>query len=172
MGARATTLLIDPLSVSAVGRYGDVLGSQRTGTGQWINAGTTLKITAQAPELTQADGQPSLHIYRTRAQALPLALNLLECHRLGSQTFVPLGNASFVVVVALSVPGEDEPDLTSLKAFWVDGCHAVTLSAGTWHHPLIALEDGDFVVLERAAPEVDCLIHPLTPAITLQARAL
>lgn len=165
-------LFVDPLSLSAFAPYGDVLGSQRRDAGESINAGTTQKITAQAPDLTRAGGQPSLHVYRARAQTLPLDLTLLECHQLGSQTFVPLGDASFVVVVALSMPGRTAPDLNTIKAFWVDGHHAVTLSPGTWHHPLLALRDADFVVLERAAATVDCVIHPLTPPITLQARSL
>jgi len=170
-------LYINPLSRAAFEAYGDVLGGEHPQAATLINAGTTQKFTAQAPNLTGAGGAPSLHLYRSKAQALPLEIRLLECHQFGSQTFVPLGNASFVVVVARGLAGSNAPDpktpdLETLAAFWVDGQHAVTLNAGTWHHSLIALADSDFVVLERAGPSVDCLLHHLEQPLTLKARSL
>ncbi|WP_338138203.1 ureidoglycolate lyase [Comamonas aquatica] len=30
------------------------------------------------------------------------------------------------------------------------------LAPGTWHHALLAVEGGDFVVIERRAAQVDC----------------
>jgi len=170
-------LYIDPLSRAAFAAYGDVLGGDHTGgAGKLINAGTTQKFTAQAPNLTGAGGVPSLHLYRSKAQTLPLQIEVLECHQFGSQTFVPLGGSPFVVVVARSQANAqantEVPDLQTLCAFWVDGQHAVTLNAGTWHHSLIALHDSDFVVLERAGPGVDCLLHRLEQPLTLKTRSL
>jgi len=167
-------LSIDPITCEAFAPYGDVLGGGQTPVGVLINAGTTLKINTLDPELTAQDGQPKLFVYRTQAQALPLTLSLLECHQLGSQTFVPLADLSFVVVVACSASDTvaPQPDLSTLRAFWVDGHQGVTLAPGTWHHPLISLHDGELVVLERAAQKTDCLIQALSPAVTLKARPL
>ena len=167
-------LSIDPLTREAFAPYGDVLGGGQTPTGILINAGTTLKIDAVDPVLSAQDGHPKLFVYRTQAQALPLTLSMLECHQLGSQTFVPLADLSFVVVVARSASdtASPQPDLSTLRAFWVDGHQGVTLAPGIWHHPLISLHDGELVVLERAALQTDCLIHPLLTAVTLKARAL
>lgn len=172
--AAPEALLIDPLTREAFAPYGDVLGGGQTPAGLSINAGTTLKINTLDPALTANDGQPKLFVYRTQAQVLPLTLSMLECHQFGSQTFVPLADLSFVVVVACnasdtSAPG---PDLSTLRAFWVDGHQGVTLAPGTWHHPLISLHDGELVVLERAGAKPDCLIQALSPAVTLKARAL
>ena len=167
-------LSIDPLTREAFAHYGDVLGGGHTPTGVLINAGTTLKINAVDPVLSAQDGHPKLFVYRTQAQALPLILSMLECHQLGSRTFVPLADLSFVVVVARSASdtASPQPDLSTLRAFWVDGHQGVTLAPGTWHHPLISLHDGELVVLERAGAKPDCLIQALSPVVTLKARAL
>jgi ureidoglycolate lyase len=172
--AAPEALSIDPLTREAFAPYGDVLGGGQTPAGVLINAGTTLKIDAVDPVLSAHDGHPKLFVYRTQAQALPLKLSMLECHQLGSQTFVPLADLSFVVVVARSASdtASPQPDLSTLRAFWVDGHQGVTLAPGTWHHPLISLHDGELVVLERAALQTDCLIQPLLTAVTLKARAL
>lgn len=179
--ASPLTLPIDPLTREAFAPYGDVLGGGQTPAGVSINAGTTLKIAAASLALTARGGEPRLFVYRTQAQSLPLVLSMLECHQHGSQTFVPLADLSFVVVVArcFAAIGSNDtandtarPDLSTLRAFWVDGHQGVTLAPGTWHHPLISLHDGELVVLERAAPDVDCLTHPLSPMVTLKARAL
>jgi ureidoglycolate lyase len=60
----------------------------------------------------------------------------MERHALGSQTFVPLGERRFVIVVA---PAGEAP-----------------ITPGTRHHALLAVDAGDFVVIERAAAAVDC----------------
>jgi len=36
------------------------------------------------------------------------------------------------------------------------GAQAFVLAPGTWHHALLALDEGDFVVIERGADAVDC----------------
>ncbi|HEY7804550.1 MAG TPA: ureidoglycolate lyase [Orrella sp.] len=181
---------IEPLSRSAFAKYGDVIGGHMPTEGVSINQGTTHKFATEALALTEQDGdeggdqssdqssdqsqrgQGQAFLYRARAQPLPLTLHELECHHLGSQTFVPLAGVSFVVVVALSDATGHAPNLQTLRAFWVDGNHAITLRAGTWHHGLIAMEDGDFVVIERVAEQVDCQTIKLEPAIELKAYEL
>ena len=136
--------------------------------GQLINQGTTTKFESEALDLSAQGGQGRAYLYQARGQSLPLVLHELERHRLGSQTFVPMNGVRFVVVVALSTSTEQAPDLQTLRAFWVDGNHAITLRAGTWHHGLIAMSGGDFVVIERAAATVDCDTFTLEPAIALK----
>jgi ureidoglycolate lyase len=161
-------LNIEPLSSDAFGMFGDVIGGDMPGDGVVINQGTTLKFDAQALSLDSNGGQAKAYLYRAQGQNLPLPLQMLERHRLGSQTFVPLNGVNFIVVVAASSIDSKAPDLASLRAFWADGRCAVTLDAGTWHHGLIATSDGDFVVIERLASEVDCDTFSLSPAIELR----
>ena len=105
-------------------------------------------------------------MFRAQAASLPFTATLMERHRLGSQTFVPLRGTVFAVLVAL---GAKAPDPASFAAFLVDGDCGITLRRGTWHHPLIALMAGDFVVLERAAAgQVDCEIVQLAQAVLLE----
>ncbi|UOD50450.1 ureidoglycolate lyase [Orrella daihaiensis] len=165
-------LHIEPLSQSAFTDYGDVIGGHMATNGKLINQGTTTKFASEALSLTAKDGQGQAFLYRAKGQALPLTLRELERHRLGSQTFVPMGGVNFVVVVAQSDSSGQAPNLHTLRAFWVDGNHAITLRAGTWHHGLIAAEDGDFVVIERVAAEVDCDVFMIEQPITLKAYAL
>jgi len=55
-----------------------------------------------------------------------------------------------------------------LAAFLADGGAGFTLHADTWHHPLIALDAGDFVVLERSGPREDCEIVSLRTPVLLR----
>lgn len=165
-------LHIEPLSRSAFASYGDVIGGHMATDGTPINQGTTTKFATEALSLASHDGNGQAFLYRAKGQSLPLTLRELERHQFGSQTFVPMGGVSFVVVVALSDATSQAPDLHTLRAFWVDGNHAVTLRAGTWHHGLIATEDGDFVVIERVAGEVDCDTATIEPPVVLKPYAL
>lgn len=145
--------------------YGAVLDLSSLG-GRSINAGTSQRIDLPGPlDLHQRGGQPVLAVFRARTQALQGPWTLLERHRLGTQTFVPLAGARCVVLVAL---GQDAPDPATLAAFQVEGHQGFTLHAGTWHHPLIARDGGDFLVLERQGAEVDCEVVQLAVPVRLQ----
>jgi ureidoglycolate lyase len=166
------SLYVEPLSRTAFAQYGDVIGGDMASEGVPINGGTTTRFTSEPLMLDTAQGKGNALLYRARGQSLPLMLHELERHRLGSQTFVPLAGVNFVVVVALSDDNDQVPNLHTLRAFWVDGSHAITIRAGTWHHGLIAAQDGDFVVLERVATPVDCDTFEFKQPIELKPRAL
>lgn len=145
--------------------FGVVLALRAAG-GREINAGTSRRLDLPGPlVLGAAGGQPGLAVFSARAQALEGPWRALERHRLGSQTFVPLTGARCVVLVAL---GTDAPDPATLAAFVVAGDQGFTLHPGTWHHPLLALDDGDFLVLERVGQTVDCDVVQLDPPVRLQ----
>jgi ureidoglycolate lyase len=154
------TLIAQPLDAAAFAPYGEVVSS-RDLAGRSINAGTSLRVDMNEPDLLDAGGRPSLSVFRARAIALPFAARLLERHRLGSQTFLPLAGTPYVVLVAL---GADEPDTATLRAFVASAGVGITLRRDVWHHPLMALADGEFAVLERAGPSVDCEIADLPDA--------
>ena len=171
---------LQPLSAAAFALYGEVIGvpaaraHARAGTGdpagpgvRTINGGTSQRFDMPGGlDLHAQGGQPCVAVFRARAQALSGPWRLLERHRLGSQTFIPLAGARCVVLVAR---GNAAPDPASLAAFAVDGSHGFTLHADTWHHGLIALDEGDFVVIERRAAAVDCEFAELAQPVTLRA---
>nr|WP_145550683.1 ureidoglycolate lyase [Variovorax boronicumulans] len=148
------TLSVQPLTAAAFAPFGTVVEVPRGAAGRSINGGTSQRFDLLADmALTAEGGRPMLALFRAEARRFPHAVNELERHALGSQTFVPLGQRRFVLVVA---PAASKPELGALAAFMTDGAQGVVLAPGTWHHALLAVDAGDFVVVERAAQAVDC----------------
>lgn len=157
-------LNVQPLCPSAFAPYGRVI---RAGDGSvlQINAGTSRRFDMPDGLSLGADhGIPRLAVFSAQALAPKGPWSTMERHRLGSQSFIPLRGARCIVLVAL---GAHEPEPTSLAAFLADGGAGFTLHADTWHHPLIALDAGDFVVLERSGPEPDCEVVRLHSPVRL-----
>lgn len=153
-------LHVAPLTRDAFLPYGDVIHAADR-THRAINQGTTLRYDVAPPDLTAQHGNACLSVFHASACAFPLTVRLLERHRLGTQSFIPLDGAMFIAIVALGGP---QPDPATLAAFLVDGNQGITLWRDTWHHPLVSLREADFVVLERKAPTVDCELSELPAA--------
>lgn len=164
------------MAADVMAPYGWVLDAAQAfagDAGQVINAGTSRRADIPGElALTGDGGRPLACVFRARGQALEGPWRALERHRLGTQTFVPLGGptpqglggAACVLLVAL---GDTRPDERSLRAFWVKPQQAFTLKAGVWHHPLIATHDRDFLVIERQAQAVDCEVMALQRPVRL-----
>ena len=146
-------LAVQPLTPEAFAPYGTVLAAP-TGTGRPINGGNAERFDLVGDlQLGAQGGRPMLALFRAQARRFPHEVTEMERHALGSQTFVPLGERRFVIVVA---PAGEAPAPGALAAFATDGLQGVTLAPGTWHHALLAVDAGDFVVVERTAARVDC----------------
>jgi len=155
---------VRPISAEEFAPYG-WLADADGAAGRPINEGTSLRIDGVGElQLTADGGAPCLALFRAQPRDPHGPWQVLERHRLGTQSFVPMGGAPYVVLVAL---GDAQPDEQTLAAFAVSGQQAVTLHAGTWHHGLIAPQGGDFVVIERRAAAVDCELATLGTAVTL-----
>jgi ureidoglycolate lyase len=160
------TLQARPIEAESFAPYGWVVDPTAHAPGAPVNAGTSERLDGFGTLALTADGgAPCLAVFRARAQPPQGPWQVLERHRLGTQTFVPLAGARCLVVVAL---GDAVPDPATLAAFVVGGHQAVTLHAGTWHHGLIALDDGDFVVVERRAAAEDCEVVHLPVPVRVQ----
>jgi len=157
-------LSIRPIDAAAFAPYG-WLADADGATGRPIHDGSSQRIDEVGELHLTADGStPCLALFRAQPRDPRGPWQVLERHRLGTQSFVPMGGAPYVVLVAL---GDARPDEDTLAAFAVAGHQAVTLRAGTWHHGLIAPQGGDFVVIERRSAEVDCELATLGIAVTL-----
>lgn len=164
MAGMVRTLSLHPLTAAAFAPYGEVL-ELGSGAARAINAGTSARIDLpSALDFAREGGRPRLATFRVRAQPLAGPWRTLERHRLGSQTFVPLQAGNWIVLVA---GGDDAPDAGTLRAFSASPHQGITLHAGTWHHPLIALDAGLFLVLEREGAEVDCEVVQLDDPVRL-----
>ena len=152
-----TLLLPQPLTREAFAPFGDVIdtGGSRSFP---INAGMVERFHDLARiDVSAQGGAPLLSVFRGQPYALPLPVRFVERHPLGSQAFVPLGEAAFAVIVA--PPGDTvEPD--DLRAFIGNGRQGVNYRPGTWHHVLLVLEQpADFLVIDRGGPGNNCDEH-------------
>jgi ureidoglycolate lyase len=139
-------LTIEPLTREAFAPFGDVI--ELAGAKQIpINLGTTIRFHDLAKvDVTDEGGRTLVNLFRGQPRELPFEVKMLERHPLGSQAFVPLNDAPYLVVVAPA----GELDVTKIRAFVSRAWQGVNYAKGVWHHPLIALgEVSDFIVVDR-----------------------
>ena len=113
------------------------------------------------------DGKVAISVTRCRTPtSLPLRVDKVERHPLGSQAFMPLARSIMVVVVA--PPGESV-SADELRAFVTNGRQGINDHRGTWHMPLIGLEAGqEFLIVDRAAGQSNCEVHELGEVVMLE----
>jgi ureidoglycolate lyase len=146
------SLRLRPLTTEAFAPYGQVVDPRAAAASPTtsINGGTSQRHEALTDlDLQQAQGRAVLAVYDARARTFPFAARGLERHRLSDQVFLPLGGRRRAVV--LVAPPGAEPSPGACEAFLTDGTQGVCIAAGTWHHGLLALDDGAWAVLERRA---------------------
>ncbi len=146
----SAVLPVEPLTRAAFAPFGDVI--EAGGARHFeINNGSTTRFHDLARVDVAAEGGHTLvNIFRARPLAMPLTLAMVEKHPLGSQAFVPLGGAPFLVVVA---PPGGTVAPAALRAFLAEGGQGVNYARGVWHHPVIALDrETDFLVIDRGGP--------------------
>ena len=139
-----TQITIQPLSAAAFAPFGDVLDC--TGApDKVINQGLCDRFHDRA-RLQFGDGQAGISLFRAELRKLPLTLEMVERHPLGSQAFLPMSMDGFLVIVA---PDEDGTPGTPL-AFRTEMGQGVNYHAGTWHGVLTPLSgSGLFAVVDR-----------------------
>lgn len=147
-------LVPEPLSGEAFAPFGQIVRLAPQ-PGEAINAGTAERSNTQATlDLRTASADPVLHVYVAKARTMPLAVTMLERHREGDQSFIPLGRQRFLVVVAGTGETFARGDV---RVFVTAPGEGVVYRRGCWHHPLIALGDGDrFLVIEGGGYRGDC----------------
>ncbi|MEM9031090.1 MAG: ureidoglycolate lyase [Pseudomonadota bacterium] len=140
-------LVAMPLSAQAFAPFGEVIDA--TGhPDRIINQGLCGRFHDRARIVTEG-GRPGLSLFNAEARSLPLKLDMVERHPLGSQTFIPMTAKPFLVIVA---PG-DGPEPGSPQAFLTEPGQAINFFAGTWHGVLTPLAaPGLFAVIDRIGP--------------------
>ena len=144
------TLPVEPLTRAAFRPFGDVV--EAAGAAQFeINEGAAIRFHDLARiDVAAEGGRPLVNIFRARPLPLPLTVAMVEKHPLGSQAFIPLAPAPFLVVVA---PPGDAVRPAGLRAFLAAAGQGVNYAPGVWHHPVIALDrPTDFLVIDRGGP--------------------
>lgn len=147
-------LIIEPLTAAAFAPFGDVIETE--GRAHYpINAGTAQRFNDLARVDVAVDGgRPLISLCRAEPIALPFRLRLMERHPLSSQAFIPMSPTPFLVVVA---PAGAPPCAEDIGAFRSSGRQGINYAAGTWHHPLLALERvSDFLIVDRGGEGENC----------------
>lgn len=158
-------LLPEPLTAAAFAPFGDVIAVDAAQRHFPINGGNTERYHALAALDPGPDGRPIVSIFRGQPRALPFTIAMVERHPLGSQTFMPLADAPYLVVVARPGP---PPGPGDLRAFLAQPGQGVNYARGVWHHPLLALQQVcDFLVIDRQGPGNNCEEVPVVPPVTL-----
>nr|WP_298683763.1 ureidoglycolate lyase [uncultured Dongia sp.] len=146
---------IEALTRAAFAPFGDVIDCDRAAKHYTINEGYAERYHDLAKiDVVAEGGRPLLNIFRAKPRILPLRITMMERHPLSSQAFVPLAARPFLVVVAK--PGA-APGPADLRCFRTEGSQGVNYARGTWHHPLIALDEAqDFLIIDRGGSGDNC----------------
>ena len=129
--------------------YGDVISLETNKKFYTINDGFTKRydISNYISNENNNEG-PSISIFKGFQRPQPLIINMLECHPLASQSFMPLNGRDWIVIVCKG--NKKKPEINDIKCFVVNNKQGVNYYPGTWHHPLIILESTqDFLVVDR-----------------------
>lgn len=163
------SLPLEPLTAEAFKPFGDVI--QTEGAHHFpINGGRTERYhDVAAIQIEGSQARPIVSIFRCKPVTLPLRIEMLERHPLGSQAFMPLANRPYLVVVA---EAGDDPEASGLRAFLARGDQGVNYHAGVWHHPLLPLDTvSDFLVVDRAGAGHNCDEIPLRQPLEIRNNA-
>jgi len=150
-------LQIQPLTAAAFKPFGDVIEATEAARHFSINQGYAERYDKLAlVDANDLGGQAAISVFRAKARTWPIELSVLEKHPLGSQAFMPMSGHSYLVVVA---PDVEQPDVDTVQCFLASATQGVNYAKGTWHHPLLALNDGDFLVVDRsgATGDMNCV---------------
>lgn len=140
------TLTAAPLTRTAFAPFGDLLDTDWKDSFP-INAGMTQRFHDMAKvEATGPAARVILSIFRGSPYAFPLKLKMVERHPFGSQAFMPLSPAPFLVVVCPDgMQGPGQP-----HAFVTAPGQGVNYHRNVWHAVLTPIgERQDFLVVDR-----------------------
>ena len=167
MAERQVALTPLPLTSERFAPYGDVIEASR-GDAAAMNEARFERFDNLCDIVVAKGGSVSVSIARCRtATELPLCIDKLERHPLGSQAFIPLQPCEMVIVVA--PPGESV-DVSELRAFVTRPRQGFNYHRGTWHMPLIAFSAGhEFLVIDRGGAETNCEEVVLDDVVMLEA---
>lgn len=139
------TIRTEPLTAEAFAPFGDVL-EVKGAPDRLINQDLCGRYHDRARLDFGTDGRAGISLFDAVPRALPYTLDMVERHPEGSQAFLPMTAAPFLVIVAPDaggVPGTPRAFLT------VPG-QGVNYHRGTWHGVLTPLSaPGLFAVVDR-----------------------
>ncbi|NOZ32515.1 MAG: ureidoglycolate lyase [Alphaproteobacteria bacterium] len=143
-------LIARPFEQTPFAPFGNVIEIDPAATPEWINSGTTARFSDLAPiDIAGKEGRPIVSLARAQPFDLPHRLEMVERHPLGSQAFIPIVPARFLIIVAPDEGGKPGQPL----AFLATPGQGVNYHRNIWHAPLAVLDrQTDFIIVDRAGP--------------------
>lgn len=142
-----TRVSIEPLTAEAFQPFGDVLDISGA-PDRMINQGLCGRYHDRA-RLEFLDGRAGVSLFNAEPRTLPYRLEMVERHPDGSQTFIPMTQKPFLVIVAPDTA--QGPGLP--RAFRTAPGQAINFLRNTWHGVLTPLTaPGLFAVVDRIRP--------------------
>lgn len=143
----AAVLGVRPLTREAFAPFGTVIEPDPSAM-RLINGGNTERYHALAEaEVAGEDARVIINIFRGSPRTFPYTVTMMERHPFGSQSFSPIDDRPWLVVVA-----EDEGGRPGLpQVFLASGRQGVNYRRNVWHHPLMTVgETSEFLVVDRS----------------------
>ncbi|WP_370154938.1 ureidoglycolate lyase [Ferrovibrio sp.] len=159
MSESVTLLPSRPLTAAAFAPYGQVI--DHDGFEGRIYRGDLI-------ENRRPQARLDLSFTLVAASSLPCPLKLFERHAFSAQAFIPLDVAGYLVTVCPD-DGRGRPDPSQAVAFLARPDQSIVYAAGTWHHPMVALQrPGRFaIVMWMMGDAGDEELVPLTAPVTV-----
>jgi ureidoglycolate lyase len=147
-------ITIRPLTAKAFHPFGDVIEAAGA-PDRMINHGLCGRFHDRA-RLDFGEGRAGLSIFDAKPRRLPYRLEMVERHPEGSQAFIPMAQATFLVIVAPDERGRPGTP----RAFLAAPGQGINLLRGTWHGVLTPLHaPGLFAVVDRIGPGANLEEH-------------
>ncbi len=138
----------EPLTKARFAPFGDVVEIEGAEP-LVINQGFARRFDDLAGiDVAAEGGSAKVSLFKAKPRPLPITINMMERHPLGSQLFFPLQNRPWLVVVC-SDPDQQE----SFRVFSATGSQGVNYLRNTWHFPLLVFDaESRFIVVDRIGP--------------------
>tara|TARA_Y100001960_G_C14592253_1_gene786298 strand:- start:258 stop:752 length:495 start_codon:yes stop_codon:yes gene_type:complete len=147
-----------PINKSNFLKYGEVITTEQIKPIK-INNGYAQRFDGIANlDTKNQNGETTISIFSALKRTFPMKIDMMEKHPLGSQAFIPMKETTFLCLVA---PEGEKPDLNKIESFIIPPGIGINYKPGTWHFPLIATEDMNFLVVDRKGSGNNLVIENL-----------
>ena len=157
-----------PLEPATFAAYGDVIDTCGK-SGVAVNEGSAQRFNCLVtPQIAATDEQErcAISLFQSRLFQLPVVLSCLERHPLGSQAFIPMSEAPFLIVVAADRDGDAQQPC----AFVTDGKQGVNYHRNIWHATLTPLGgNGLFATVDYAGEENNLELFRFEKPLTVES---
>ena len=150
--------IVKPIKItrSNFSAYGDLISADDISPMD-INAGYAKRFDNLANVDTSSEGGKTIvSIFSALKRTFPMKIDMMEKHPLGSQSFIPMKETTFLSFVA---PLGESPEISKIQSFIIPPKTGINYKPGIWHFPLISTEDTNFLVIDRKGSGENLIIH-------------